>query len=104
MRITMTREETKPTIALEGRLDTTSAPELEKVLKESLDSVAELTLDFAKLDYISSAGLRKCITVMSGPWRNTKISLGSTGNRIRMEQKRRGTNWKNPWWVIWQTT
>ena len=46
------------TVALEGRLDTTTAPELEQSLKESMDAANELTLDFAKLDYISSAGLR----------------------------------------------
>ena len=46
------------TIALEGRLDTTTAPELEKVLKESMGGADELTLDFSKLEYISSAGLR----------------------------------------------
>ena len=45
-------------IALEGRLDTTTAPELENVLKDSLDGVTELILDFEKLEYISSAGLR----------------------------------------------
>ena len=45
-------------ISLEGRLDTMTAPELEAELKKSLDSVNELTLDFEKLDYISSAGLR----------------------------------------------
>lgn len=46
------------TVALEGRLDTTTAPELEKELKASLDGVTELIMDFSKLDYISSAGLR----------------------------------------------
>ena len=46
------------TIALEGRLDTTTAPELEQELKSSLDGVTELVMDFARLDYISSAGLR----------------------------------------------
>ena len=46
------------TIALEGRLDTTTSPELETVLKESLDGVTELDIDFEKLEYISSAGLR----------------------------------------------
>ena len=46
------------TLALEGRLDTTTAPELEAELKDSLDGVETLTLDFSKLDYISSAGLR----------------------------------------------
>ena len=45
-------------IALEGRLDTITAPELEKELKTGLDGITALTLDFADLDYISSAGLR----------------------------------------------
>ena len=44
--------------ALEGRLDTITAPELENELKESMDGISDLTLDFEKLDYISSAGLR----------------------------------------------
>ena len=45
-------------IALEGRLDTTTAPELETSLKDSLEGIKDLTFDFEKLDYISSAGLR----------------------------------------------
>jgi len=45
-------------VALEGRLDTTTAPQLEAELKSSLDGITELVLDFAALDYISSAGLR----------------------------------------------
>ena len=45
-------------IALEGRLDTTTAPELEQALKASLDDANTLPMDFEKLDYISSAGLR----------------------------------------------
>lgn len=44
-------------IALEGRLDTTTAPELEQEIK-NLDGVDALVMDFSKLDYISSAGLR----------------------------------------------
>ena len=44
--------------ALEGRLDTTTAPKLEETLKSELDSADRLMLDFAKLEYISSAGLR----------------------------------------------
>lgn len=46
------------TIALEGRLDTSTAPELEQAIKGGLDGVTELVMDFARLDYISSAGLR----------------------------------------------
>lgn len=45
-------------IALEGRLDTTTAPQLEVELKQSIGDNNELILDFAKLEYISSAGLR----------------------------------------------
>ena len=48
----------KAAFALEGRLDTVTAPELEQALKESLDGVSELSLDFQGLEYISSAGLR----------------------------------------------
>ena len=46
------------TVALTGRLDTTTAPELEKELKDSLNGVTELVIDMAALEYISSAGLR----------------------------------------------
>lgn len=45
-------------IAIEGRLDTTTAPQLEAELKSSLNGVSELVLDLGKLEYISSAGLR----------------------------------------------
>ena len=58
MTITQNRNESALVLALEGRLDTVTAPELEKECKDSLDGVSELTLDFAGLDYISSAGLR----------------------------------------------
>lgn len=49
---------TELTLALEGRLDTTTSPELEKELKASMDGADSLVLDFSKLEYISSAGLR----------------------------------------------
>ena len=49
---------TELTVALGGRLDTTTAPQLEKELKADVTGVSELTFDFAKLEYISSAGLR----------------------------------------------
>ena len=46
------------TVSIEGRLDTTTAPELEAELKGALDGIAELVLDVSAMDYISSAGLR----------------------------------------------
>ena len=58
MTINKTLNGTTLTVALEGRLDTTTAPELEAELKQSLSGVTELIMNFEKLDYISSAGLR----------------------------------------------
>ena len=46
------------TISLTGRLDTTTAPELEAVIKENITGVTNLVMDFARLEYLSSAGLR----------------------------------------------
>ena len=45
-------------ISIEGRLDTMTSPQLEEELKTSLEGITDLTFDFDKLEYISSAGLR----------------------------------------------
>lgn len=58
MTITKHEEGKKLTITIEGRLDTTTAPELEAELNTSLEGVTELVLDMEKLIYLSSAGLR----------------------------------------------
>lgn len=58
MTISKTADGNALTLALEGRLDTMTAPQLEAELKSAIDGVTELALDFSGLDYISSAGLR----------------------------------------------
>ena len=58
MTITKTQEGEALILALEGRLDTSTAPQLENELNSSLEGITLLTLDFEKLEYISSAGLR----------------------------------------------
>ena len=58
MNIEQKRNGNALTIAPEGYLDTTTAPELRAVLETALDGVTELTFDFEKLEYISSSGLR----------------------------------------------
>ncbi len=63
-------------IAVEGRLDTMTAPELEAELKNSLDNVDSLVLDFSKLDYISSAGLRVLLSAH-------KVMMGKGGMKIK---------------------
>lgn len=51
-------EEDKLYISVEGRLDTITSPDLEKEINDSIEGVKELALDFEKLEYISSSGLR----------------------------------------------
>ena len=58
MNIKKTIEGAKLTLALEGRLDTTTAPQLEAEVKGALTGVTELALDFSRLEYLSYAGLR----------------------------------------------
>ena len=58
MTIEQKAEGSKLTLKVPGRLDTMTAPELESVIKESIDGVEKLVLDFKDLEYISSAGLR----------------------------------------------
>lgn len=58
MNISIEKNEATTKIILEGRLDTTTAPSLEKTIIENLDGTDNLILDMEKLSYISSAGLR----------------------------------------------
>jgi len=58
MTITKSQEGKNVTLALEGRLDTVTSPELEAELKQCMEGADSLTMDFSKLEYISSAGLR----------------------------------------------
>ncbi|MCR4877021.1 MAG: STAS domain-containing protein [Clostridiales bacterium] len=58
MTIQKTQNGKELTVAIEGRLDTTTAPELEAELLKSMPDAERLTLDLTDLQYISSAGLR----------------------------------------------
>ena len=58
MKIESTKNNGHLEVSLDGRLDTVTAPELESFLSEHYNSISVLTLNLAKLTYISSAGLR----------------------------------------------
>ncbi len=58
MTINKVQEDGKFTLVIEGRLDTTTAPQLQEVLIPTLDESKDVTLDFKGLAYVSSAGLR----------------------------------------------
>ncbi len=58
MTINKVKEGSNLTVGIAGRLDTITAPDLEKELSTALDGVETLVMDLADLDYVSSAGLR----------------------------------------------
>ena len=64
-------------LAVEGRLDTQSAPELEKALDAIFNSLKELTIDMTGLEYVSSAGLR--VILKAQKTMNSKGSMRLTG-------------------------
>ena len=73
------------TFVVSGRLDTTTAPQLEAEFKQSLEGVENLMLDFAALEYLSSAGLRALLSaqkIMNKQGRMTIKNVNETVNEI----------------------
>ena len=58
MKINQEKQGAKLTLNINGRLDTSTAPQLEEVIAKSLSGVEELVMDCKELEYVSSAGLR----------------------------------------------
>lgn len=65
------------TLTITGRMDTTTAPELEKVIDSVLDGTKELVFDMTGLEYISSAGLRVILKAQKAM--NAQGSMKLTG-------------------------
>ena len=83
LNISKTKENGKAAFTLEGRLDTITAPSLEAELKSSLDGVSELTMDFEKLEYISSAGLRVLLAAQKEMNKKGVMKLTHVNETIR---------------------
>ena len=58
MTINKTKEDSKLTVQVEGRIDTTTAPQLETEIKEGISGITDLVIDLKEVAYVSSAGLR----------------------------------------------
>ncbi len=69
-------------VAIEGRLDTMTAPQLEAELKESYEGIQELVLDLGKLEYISSAGLRVLLSAHKTMAKKGGMKLTGVGEII----------------------
>lgn len=83
MNITKIKDDSKLTLQLEGRLDTTTAPMLEEELKQSLPEITELVLDFEKLEYISSAGLRVLLAAQKTMNKQGEMCLTGVTESVR---------------------
>ncbi len=83
MTITKTKQDSVLTVQLEGRLDTITAPQLEKELQDSLTDIKSLVLDFEKLDYISSAGLRVLLSAQKVMNRQGEMKVIHVNETIR---------------------
>ena len=73
MTITIDKNNEATVLKIEGRLDTTTAPELENTINGEGDALEKLVLDFEKVNYISSAGLRVLLTAQKKM--NTQVSM-----------------------------
>lgn len=82
MKIEQVKNGAELTIQLEGRLDTTTAPQLEAVLEDALEGVSALSLDFSRLEYISSAGLRVLLSAQKRMNRQGSMRITHVGEVI----------------------
>ena len=82
MTINQTKNGNALVLALEGRLDTMTAPQLEAALKEALPGVEALTFDLEKLDYISSAGLRVLLSAQKQMNKQGEMKVINAGETI----------------------
>lgn len=83
MKINQKLNGTNLLISLDGRLDTTTAPELEAVLKEALEGITNLTLDFNNLAYISSAGLRVILSTQKRMAKQGSMKIINTNQDVK---------------------
>ena len=83
MNIIKTKEGSTLNLALEGRLDTTTAPQLEATLHGAMECVTELNMDFEKLEYLSSAGLRGILSAQKTMNKQGKMVIRYVNETIR---------------------
>ncbi|MBR4195113.1 MAG: STAS domain-containing protein [Synergistaceae bacterium] len=70
-------------IALDGRLDTTTAPQLEAEISGGLEGITDLTIDMAKLVYVSSAGLRVLLKAQKIMNKQGKMTVKNASQEIK---------------------
>ncbi len=82
MNIQTKKEDNSLAVILEGRLDTSTAPQLEECLNASLDGIEDLSLDLSALDYISSAGLRVLLSAQKRMTKQGKMQITGANETV----------------------
>ena len=75
MQIATVKEDSKLTLTVSGRIDTVTAPELEKFALEHMEGITEMVLDLADVEYVSSAGLRALLQIHKNMSKQGKLKL-----------------------------
>lgn len=82
MEIRKEKKDSALSLAIEGRIDTTTAPQMEAELRSDIDGVTELYLDFTGVEYISSAGLRVLLSAQKLMSRQGKMVLSHVNESV----------------------
>ena len=82
MTIEIIKNENESSIEVEGRLDTNTAPTLEKTINENTEDNNNLVLDLKKLEYISSAGLRVLLSAQKKMNKNGSMKVKNVSEAV----------------------
>jgi len=82
LNINKTKDDANLMLALEGRLDTSTAPQLEEEINGNIEGITDLKFDFSKLEYISSAGLRVLLSSQKTMNKQGKMTITNVSEEV----------------------
>ena len=83
MQISTEKENSKLTVTVSGRIDTVTAPELEKYALDHMEGITEMALDLADVEYVSSAGLRALLQIHKDMSKQGKLKLLNINTAVK---------------------
>ena len=83
MQISTEKENSKLTVTVSGRIDTVTAPELEKYVLDHMEGITEMALDLADVEYISSAGLRALLQIHKDMSKQGQLKLLNINTAVK---------------------
>ena len=83
MQISTEKENSKLTVTVSGRIDTVTAPELEKYALDHMEGITEMALDLANVEYVSSAGLRALLQIHKDMSKQGKLKLLNINTAVK---------------------